>query len=82
MTTDLKPIDPQEAKEWYLENRRGELADATYKAHKYRLSPFVEWCDTEGDVSNMNDLSGRPSTSTRSGDGRRATVTRSRWRHN
>ena len=59
MTTDLKPIDPQEAKEWYLENRRGELADATYKAHKYRLSPFVEWCDTEGDVGNMNDLSGR-----------------------
>jgi len=59
MPTTLKSIEPQEAKNWYLENRRGELADATYKAHKYRLSPFVEWCRNEGAVSDMNDLSGR-----------------------
>ncbi|RDZ61520.1 integrase [Haloferax sp. Atlit-12N] len=55
---ELKPIEPGEAKEWYLENRRGEIADATYQAHKYRLSPFVEWCDGEG-IDNLNHVSGR-----------------------
>ena len=56
--SELQPVTPEEAKEWYLENRRGELADSTYRAHKYRLSPFVEWCG-ESDIENMNTLSGR-----------------------
>jgi len=56
--TDLQPITPQEAKEWYLENRRADVAEATYNAHNYRLSAFVRWCDESG-IENMNDLSGR-----------------------
>ncbi|QSG10739.1 XerD/XerC family integrase [Halapricum desulfuricans] len=56
--TEQKPISPQEAKEWYLENRRADIAEATYTAHQYRLSAFVEWCEIN-DIENMNNISGR-----------------------
>jgi len=56
--TETQDLDPQEAKEWYLDSRREELSDATYRAHKYRISPFVEFCE-ENDIEFLSDLNGR-----------------------
>lgn len=58
MTDELEPIDPPTAVQMYLDDRRHDVADATLQAHEYRLSQFVEWCETKG-ISNLNDLSGR-----------------------
>lgn len=57
--SELKPISPQEAVEWYLEKRMGDVADATLQAHEYRLSHFVRWCQTVAGIDNMNNLSTR-----------------------
>jgi integrase len=39
-------IDPEDALELYLRERRDDdLSDATIRAHEYRLSHFVRWCD-------------------------------------
>lgn len=59
MTATLQPIGPQEALEWYLDDRANELSDSTLYAHKSRLGHFVRWCDGEGGIENLNDLSGR-----------------------
>lgn len=56
--TDLQPLTLQEAKNWYVDSRQTELSESTIRAHKYRLSPFVRFCEEE-DIENMNDLSGR-----------------------
>jgi len=40
--TELEPIAPAEAKEMYLAQRRGEVAEATLQAHHYRLKPFIK----------------------------------------
>jgi site-specific recombinase XerD len=55
---DLEPIDPTEAVELYLDYRRREVADATLKSHKSRLSHFVDWCE-ENEIENLNQLTGR-----------------------
>lgn len=55
---DLQPISPREAVQTYLRERETELADASIKAHDYRLRHFLRWCDSEG-IENMNDLGGR-----------------------
>ena len=54
----LEPITPADAVEWYLEDKRSELAQASLYAHKSRLKQFLRWCD-EKDVTNLNDLTGR-----------------------
>lgn len=56
--TELEPIGPQEALELYLDHRRREVADATLKSHKSRLSHFIDWCE-ENEIGNLNELSGR-----------------------
>jgi len=55
---ELEPLDPAEAKEMYLAQRRNELAEETLQSHDYRLRPFVDWCE-ENDITNLNDLSAR-----------------------
>jgi len=59
VTADLDPIDPEAAVELYLDQRQDEVSESTRQTHEYRLDPFVKWCSTEGDVTNMNDLTGR-----------------------
>lgn len=59
MMTDLEPIEPQEALDWYLDDRAEELADSSLYAHKNRLGHFIRWCSGDGDIENLNDLSGR-----------------------
>jgi hypothetical protein len=41
----LEPIDPETALELYLADKENDLADASLRAHKYRLQHFVRWCD-------------------------------------
>lgn len=58
MSDDLQPIAPEAALELYLDQRKSELRPKTYRSHRYRLEPFVEWCK-EQDHENMNDITGR-----------------------
>ena len=55
---ELEPIGPAEAKEMYLAQRRGEVAESTLQGHHYRLKPFVQWCESTG-LTNLNDLTAR-----------------------
>jgi site-specific recombinase XerD len=55
---ELQPISPKEALDWYLQEREPEVAESTLKAHNYRLSHFLRWCD-EVNLDNLNDLTGR-----------------------
>jgi site-specific recombinase XerD len=57
--SELEPISPAEAKQMYLEQRRQEVSESTIQAHHYRLKHFVRWCEGEGNIENLNTLSGR-----------------------
>ncbi|WP_459192051.1 tyrosine-type recombinase/integrase [Halosimplex sp. J119] len=54
----LEPIDPETALELYLADKENDLADASLKAHRYRLNHFIRWCEQE-DIENLNTLTGR-----------------------
>lgn len=54
----LESIEPDTALELYLADKDNELADASLKAHKYRLGHFTRWCDQQ-DIENLNELGGR-----------------------
>jgi site-specific recombinase XerD len=56
--SELDPIAPAEAVEFYFEQRRSELSKSTIENQRYRLDAFVEWCVLE-DIQNLNALSGR-----------------------
>ncbi len=58
MTGTLEPLEPKEAVDLYLAQRRDNASDRTVQAHRYRLKHFLRWCDTEG-ITNLNNLSGR-----------------------
>ena len=58
MSTELDPLPPAEAVEFYFDQRESELSEKTLENHRYRLRPFVEWCESEG-IDNLNELSGR-----------------------
>jgi site-specific recombinase XerD len=58
MSDELEPIEPDEAVEMYLHERRPEVASSTLQSHEYRLKHLLRWCEQEG-VDNLNDLSGR-----------------------
>lgn len=55
---EYESITPEEARDWYVEDREDELAEATLKAHQYRLAPFLEWCELEG-IEELRALGGR-----------------------
>jgi integrase len=56
--TDLEPLAPQDALDWYLEHRRDSLRTATRRKHRSALGAFVEWTGEVG-IDNLNDISGR-----------------------
>jgi len=57
--TELEPISPAEAKEMYLNARKGEVSESTLSGYHYRLKHFIRWSKDVEDLDNMNDLSGR-----------------------
>lgn len=56
--TNEQHTSSREARTWYIDSRKTELADSTIRAHKYRLSAFVHFCEKHG-IDHMNQLSGR-----------------------
>ncbi|WP_135828943.1 tyrosine-type recombinase/integrase [Halorussus halobius] len=52
---DLDPITPDAALDYYLDERRYDLADSTYRTHKTRIQSFVDWLE-EQDIHNMNEV--------------------------
>lgn len=55
---NLEPIPPEDAIEWYLEDRRDEVRVATRRAHRSALGIFQDWTD-ETDRDNLNEFGGR-----------------------
>ncbi|WP_418284903.1 tyrosine-type recombinase/integrase [Halorubrum sp. DTA46] len=56
---DLQPISPETARDLHLEALRDEAANWTYQSHESHLRAFIEWCEEEGEIENMNELTGR-----------------------
>lgn len=56
--TQLQPLEPEQAIEMYLTERRAELSSETHDNHRYALKHFRVWCDGES-FDNMNNISGR-----------------------
>jgi integrase len=56
---DLTPTTPEEALDLYLRERSTDVTESTLQAHEYRLNHFVRWCNGEGEIENVNTLTGR-----------------------
>jgi len=57
-TFELSPISPAEALEDYLQDKSGELTEATLYSHQSRLGHFIRFCEEKG-IENMNTLGPR-----------------------
>jgi site-specific recombinase XerD len=55
---DLELLDPETGMKLYLDHKATDCTKSTVQNHRYRMKPFVEWCEKQG-VDNLNDLSGR-----------------------
>ena len=51
-------IAPHTAVDLYLDDRKAEVTQSTYRNHKYHLRRFLEWCDDVG-FDDMSDMDGR-----------------------
>lgn len=57
---ELIETEPSEALELYLEEMEIEQASQhTIYSHKSRLGHFIRWCQGEGGIDELNDLTGR-----------------------
>jgi len=59
MSEDLQPISPSEARDLYLESLRDEAAAWTLQSQESHLRAFIEWCQEEAQIENINNISGR-----------------------
>jgi site-specific recombinase XerD len=55
---ELEAIQPTEARDMFLSEKKNEVAEATWKGYHYRLKHFVRWCE-QNNIDNMNNLTGR-----------------------
>ncbi|RKD94758.1 tyrosine-type recombinase/integrase [Halopiger aswanensis] len=58
MSDELEPMKPREAVDMWIDRLQSTRADETLKSYRYRLKPFLEWCNSEG-IDNLNDLTSR-----------------------
>ena len=56
--TDLQPISPEKALQRYLQHRKNEMSKQSLQSHRYRIEPFVRYCEQE-EIESMSDLTGR-----------------------
>jgi len=56
--TQLEPLEPTVALDWYLQEKQTEVAGSTLYSHRSRLGHFIRWCD-ETELKNLNELTGR-----------------------
>lgn len=56
--SELEPISPHDAVQWYLEDRENELSYASKRNLEQGLGNFLEWTDEVG-LDNLNNLTGR-----------------------
>lgn len=54
----LESLAPTKAKEMFLAEREGQVAERTVQADHYRLKHLIRWCERE-DIDDMNDITGR-----------------------
>lgn len=54
----LQSITPEEAVNWYLRNRRNELAESSLYTHRSSLSHFIKWTNIV-EIDDLNELNGR-----------------------
>lgn len=52
-----RSMEPERAVERYLKEREPEVAESTYRNHKYALKRFVEWCE-ESNLEDISELDG------------------------
>ncbi|ESS10261.1 MAG: site-specific recombinase XerD [uncultured archaeon A07HR60] len=55
---DLQPMEPERARELYLDHKQTQCSEVTVQSHRYRLNHFVRWCE-ENTIENLNNLTGR-----------------------
>ncbi|WP_049936169.1 hypothetical protein [Haloplanus natans] len=72
MSDELEPIEPDEAVQMYLHERRPEVASSTLQSHEYRLKHLLRWFEQER-VDKLNDRSDATCTDTSSGNRNTAT---------
>lgn len=58
MTQALEPIAPEDAVDEYLKSRERDASRSTIQNHRYRLKPFLKYCNSRG-IDNLNELTGR-----------------------
>lgn len=54
----LQSITPEEAVNWYLRNRRNELAESSLYTHRSSLNHFIKWTNIV-EIDDLNELDGR-----------------------
>jgi len=58
MSNELQSLSPQEGIERYLKRCSNKLAEQTHQNHRYRLGPFLEFCE-DREIEDLNDVTGR-----------------------
>ncbi|RDI71972.1 tyrosine-type recombinase/integrase [Halopelagius longus] len=58
ISEDLQSISPEEAIEFYFDDRSRDLAPNTKRVHRSALRFFKRWCSEQG-IENLNDLTSR-----------------------
>lgn len=56
--THLEPIEPADAVELYLKEKKSEVSEWTHYSHGSRLGHFLRWCE-EKDINDLNNITGR-----------------------
>lgn len=54
----LEPLDPETGMKLYLDHKATDCTKSTVRNHRYRMKPFVQWCEEQG-IDNLNDIAGR-----------------------
>jgi len=55
----MDALTPDDAVSMYLQDRQANVSDATIRSHRSRLSHFLEWCEHQGDIEHVSDVTAR-----------------------